>query len=104
MASVLRTSMVGAKAAVTATAATFATFASHREDDADQPKQRPEQLCQALGQELIQGVNVIGDATHEVAEWPTIEECKRQTPETLDQPPAPAGQHAPAAGPHPDNE
>ncbi len=72
----------------------------HREDDADQPKQRPEQLRQALGQELIQGVNVIGDATHEVADRPTIEECERQPPEMLEQPTAQAGQQALPHGPN----
>src|ERR1700682_6239636 len=146
MASVLRTSMVGAKAAVSATAATFASrlarlrsrkramfvsarlnaWASRmpvisswssavtspvvsrvmrkagraREDDADQPKQRPEQLCQPLRQELIQGVDVIGGATHEVAKWSTTEERERQPPETLEQLTAQAGQEALPNGPN----
>ncbi len=57
----------------------------HRDHDADQAEEGAEELGQALGDEVVQGIHVVRRAAHQVAERAAVEVAERQVLELVEE-------------------
>ena len=65
----------------------------HRDHDADQAEHRAQQLGDALADELIDRVDIIGGAADQVADRAAVEESQREMLELIEQPCPERGQN-----------